>query len=511
MGKWAAIARVGLWLLPPLNVARQIGQYGVNVPVVDEWVIPKLLPKAVAGTATLGDFVAQFNEHRIAVPRLLIALLVPWVQGDIRAELWLAWVLAGLFSWGLYVHLGWGWRYVLAHGLVFFPSQWEIYTVGLYFKYWLPPNALVWAAAWARPWWGGILATLASFSVGSGLLVWPALLPVYASRPRFRGWAWLLAFAVCVGAYAWGYERPDRRVGVGTLLTHWPRLLHYTLAFWGGPFAAGQVAIATAVGLGLLVLAIQTGRSGCRVGWALILYGGLCGVLVAVGRFFDGPAQALTSRYGPLALSLAIGLVCAVPPLPRWQRWGLAIALVAATIPAQVNAEQTLAYLQQERLLGKACLLWHYQIPQPACTAKLNPNKVEVVIGRAPLLDALGYLQPGLRSHRKLTPEPPGDYGYIEGETGDRLWGWAVLPFKQRYADAVVVGCATGEEVTAVRIADRRQPRGDLVQALGPAYLWSGWEADLPPTVCAGSYQAFAFDTETGRVYPLQKFPPVLR
>jgi len=510
MGRWAAIAQVGLWLLPPLNVARQVARYGVNVPVVDEWVIPKLLPKVAAGTATLMDFVAQFNEHRIAVPRLAIAVLAPWVQGDIRAELWLSWALAGLLSWGLYVHLGWGWRYVLAHGLVFFPSQWEIYAVGLYFKYWLPPNALVWAAAWARPWWGGILATLASFSVGSGLLVWPALLPVYGSRPRFRRWGWLLAFAVCGGAYAWGYERPDRRVGAGTVLTHLPQLLHYGLAFWGGPFAAGQVAIATAVGLGLWVLVLQSGRSGRGVGWALIAYGGLCGVLVAVGRFFDGPEQALTSRYGPLSLSLAIGLVCVAPSPPRWLRWGLAIALVAATIPAQVNAEGTLAYLQQERLLGKACLLWHYQIPQRECTAKLNPNKVEVVIGRAPLLDALGYLQPGLRSHRRLTPEPAGDYGYMEGQMGDRLWGWAALPFKGRYADAVVVGCATPAGVTAVQVAHRRQPRGDLVQALGSAYLWSGWEADLPSTACPGTYQAFAFDTDTARVYPLQKLTPVL-
>ncbi|MFQ3679129.1 MAG: hypothetical protein SNJ60_01275, partial [Pseudanabaenaceae cyanobacterium] len=219
--------------------------------------------------------------------------------------------------------------------------------------------------------------------------------------------------------------------------------------------------------------------------------------------FFDGPEQALTSRYGPFALSLAMGLVCVAPA--RWGRWA-GIALVAAALPAQAQAENTLAYLQQDRLLGKACLLWHYQIPQPACTAKLNPNKVRVVIERAPLLDALGYLQPGLRSHRVLTPEAPGDYGYIEGETGDRLWGWAALPFKGRYADAVVVGCATSAGVTAVRIADRRQPRGDL----GPAYLWSGWEADLTHAPCAGTYQAFAFDTDTARVYPLAHLAPIL-
>ncbi|NJK60281.1 MAG: hypothetical protein HC918_08655, partial [Oscillatoriales cyanobacterium SM2_1_8] len=44
--RWGTLfAQVLLWLWPPVNVARQIWQYGVNVPVVDEWVIPKCCPR----------------------------------------------------------------------------------------------------------------------------------------------------------------------------------------------------------------------------------------------------------------------------------------------------------------------------------------------------------------------------------------------------------------------------------------------------------------------------------
>ncbi|NJK61179.1 MAG: hypothetical protein HC918_14385 [Oscillatoriales cyanobacterium SM2_1_8] len=47
---------------------------------------------------------------------------------------------------------------------------------------------------------------------------------------------------------------------------------------------------------------------------------------------------------------------------------------------------------------------------------------------------------------------------------------------------------------------------------MGPGYLWSGWEADLGGIDCAGHYQAFAFDTDTARVYPLRPLTsPVLR
>jgi hypothetical protein len=58
---------------PALVLIWTILAYGVNVPVADEWspTIAGLHVKAHDGELALSDFLAQHNEHRMIVPRVI--------------------------------------------------------------------------------------------------------------------------------------------------------------------------------------------------------------------------------------------------------------------------------------------------------------------------------------------------------------------------------------------------------------------------------------------------------
>src|ERR1044071_6817393 len=84
-----------LILAPPLLIGILILRNGVDVPVLDEWDgTAPLFEKMADGSLRLGDFYAQHNEHRIFFPKLIFFALGRLTHWDIRAELWVIWVVA---------------------------------------------------------------------------------------------------------------------------------------------------------------------------------------------------------------------------------------------------------------------------------------------------------------------------------------------------------------------------------------------------------------------------------
>ena len=84
-----------LILAPSLLIGILIFKNGVDTPVLDEWDgTAPLFEKMQDGTLGVADFFAQHNEHRIFFPRLIFFALGRLTQWDIRAELWIIWLLA---------------------------------------------------------------------------------------------------------------------------------------------------------------------------------------------------------------------------------------------------------------------------------------------------------------------------------------------------------------------------------------------------------------------------------
>ena len=98
--------------LPALWLGWLIYSYGVDMPWGDEWDRTRLLlEKMQAGTLRLADFFAFHNEHRIFFPSLLTFALAKLTHWNVRAELFVIWILACVCSLNLWrVACVTGWR-----------------------------------------------------------------------------------------------------------------------------------------------------------------------------------------------------------------------------------------------------------------------------------------------------------------------------------------------------------------------------------------------------------------
>src|SRR6185312_1721096 len=83
-----------LILAPPLLIGILIFRNGVDLPILDEWDgTAPLFEKMADGSLGFGDFYSQHNEHRIFFPRLIFFALGRLTHWDVRAELWVIWLL----------------------------------------------------------------------------------------------------------------------------------------------------------------------------------------------------------------------------------------------------------------------------------------------------------------------------------------------------------------------------------------------------------------------------------
>src|SRR5580658_10373131 len=93
--KWRAWVWPALAFLPALIPFVAIARYGVNIPFGDEWdMAGPLFIKLAHGTLTFADIVAQHNEHRIAMTRLIVLAVGKLTHYNVKAEMFVTWGVA---------------------------------------------------------------------------------------------------------------------------------------------------------------------------------------------------------------------------------------------------------------------------------------------------------------------------------------------------------------------------------------------------------------------------------
>lgn len=342
-------------------LAPVIGQFlvvfflGVNTPVGDEFFHVPFLRELREGGDWLAGVWRQHNEHRIVPVKLTIALLEPFAGWNLKVEMYVSAVLAGLTVLGM-------WRlYRRAGGtdLLFFApvawlfcnlSQYENMLYGLLMCHYFTTAGAVWALVFLarRSGAGLLLAVLcglvASLSVLNGLLIWPLgllLLLAWGERPSRTG-AWLLAGAAASALYFLGFTKPAGLAAMHPGLKDVPNIAGYAFVALGSPLAAGSVDWGAVAGLALLAAIagfvlrwFRQGRERLRddaLLAALMSFGLWTCAIIAAGRALSGipPLESRYVAYTSLAFAGAYLLVARAAERSRAS--GRAFAWLAAAL-----------------------------------------------------------------------------------------------------------------------------------------------------------------------------------
>jgi hypothetical protein len=320
-------------------------------PFWDEWAVIEAISRG-NGPTSWGWLWSQQNEHRLAIPRLMVWLDLYGFGGK-NISLFVEILAVQCFHWlaicfvverfsELPVFMKRSMQGLFAFCL-FHPNQIENFTWAFQICFVLPftlgTAALIlvsFLSRWKRPGiamiFAGFLPIVAGLNLAGGLVTGPAVLVI----------AWLkrvsaslivtfaaIYFASCL-AYLWGYHRSATDLSPLSELSRDKDLFVYVLTYFGAswtrllPHKERTIAFISIVGfLALFFRAVRKRAKVSDLEWFLI---GECGLtlatalLTAFGRIQFGVGQAFASRYQTPAMMYwaALGSLAL---LWFWRNW----------------------------------------------------------------------------------------------------------------------------------------------------------------------------------------------
>ena len=339
-----------------------------GLPFSDTWIE---LNAAIDGTRLLSPswIFAQHNEHRIVLPKLILAADILWFHGRCVLPLLsifaiqflslacLSWSLRALGKWRRELWMtGTG----LAAFCFFCPAQWENFVWEFQTCFVLPGfcavvsiAALLWYSERKGPrsWWliaASMTAALAGqYSLSNGVLLWPLLLlaVILLGLGARIALAYLTAAVVSTCGFFYRYTAPSQTIEELGTLQGMRKAAGFCLACLGGAWTT-KPAAAECTGLLALVLVMAVcihlwRKDGRPRGLTLflmllILFCLGTSLLTAAGRFNLGIGQAFVSRYQtPVLLfwcSLGLLILAAVQSLDRRRAGLLLFQLVVVLV-----------------------------------------------------------------------------------------------------------------------------------------------------------------------------------
>jgi hypothetical protein len=367
------IAVYTIIFLPPIFVFYYVSKFGITIPFWDQWELVPLLEKMHNNTLTLADLWAQHNEHRILFPEILMLLLARWSNWNISLELYTNIVLAFfIFLFLLFIlqdtlRIVPAWLKIFISLMVFSTAQYENWAWGWQIQMFMSVLGSV-AAIWAVNKWqgkaGGLIiaisaAVLSSYSFGTGLLTWPAVLVVMLMQKKWKLHHIAILFLVCVVTvllYFHSYTRCRSERFIFFFLRHPFLYIRYILTYLGMSlrFSDSSSFITALIILALILWAIfsiwksdKQKLSGLAPWLALALYVCMAACVTGTGRLLSGWQAAAHSRYITLSsllpISTAVLLRCSAkfcPQITQKKLLGNAFfttALVSAFLISYIN------------------------------------------------------------------------------------------------------------------------------------------------------------------------------
>ncbi|WP_413165863.1 hypothetical protein ACL6C3_04955 [Capilliphycus salinus ALCB114379] len=477
------------YLLPPAIVIGFITQFGVNIPVYDQWVLPKLFEKVAINELNFSDLFELHNNHRILFPRLIfigLAFLSGW---NIKLEMFFSLGLAVLSFIALYLiasltsspkyrnlfHLA----NLLTCGLIFSLNQewlWGFQLPIFLINFCLILACLILSLKTLKSKTklilAGICCFVASFSSAQGLITWLAVIPLILSQeePKLTKkkqlFLWLTGFILSAGIYAVGYQQEPRIINLS-----WAESLrtaiHFLLNLLAAPLV--QIPILSTI-IGAIILSLFLGISAYSLKsysfnspktfnqfapWLSVgLFSLLTSLLMTWGRVEWGGNYPLTAtRYTTHTLLLIISLIQLGRVFienhkifGKFNRTnliliygflaGILLSLTAVSSHAAINqAKLELPY----KTSSQTCLnLFNYL--EESEFFKTSPNRCLLPMSKSTWwirdgVESLDKIQ--MRGFAKNIPfisEPAEVYGYIDNPDSPKT------PLKLKINDTIAIG-----------------------------------------------------------------------
>jgi hypothetical protein len=555
-----------LVLLPAFLMGMLVFKYGVNFPFSDQWQLASMFEKIYAGNLSFNDLFAQFHESRKFFPRLIFIGLAYLTNWDVRAEMWVIFLLTCLVSVNIY------WLscltikaslknrlliFAVANLLIFSPAQYENWLWGIQVVVYLPIACITAGLVLANSQLneksklliGLFLCIISTFSYANGMLSWllvfPALIvgncynwrEVFEQKLLIFGGA--IAFLTSIVIYFYDYQKPADHPSFTEALFRPLDTAHYFLSFLGAPLGINNLTLSTSVGL--IVLSLWLGLTVYflpliirdfnlfkrLVGWqAIAAYALISGLVTSLGRVGFGISQSLAPRYTAFSIYLIVAVIYLLTIFvtemkPKKVAKIISYFLVGIVIVLQLNiVNEAIQRMSDRRIIllqSKACLLTVNVIPDNNCL--VTKQKLDNFQPTATILNELGFLKPGLLTTNKIGEiakiNNETNYGYfdtyelVEANTY-LVRGWAILPERKEPADGVILTYENSQgEGIIFKLINQRFPRQEIAEHLqNAAYLNSGWQTEISAKeLPSGTIKlnAWSFDANTGKAYKLNQ------
>lgn len=321
--------------LPPILGLLYIKLFGVNLVFQDQWILVPLIEKQHIGTLTLEDLFAQYNEHRIFFPRIIMLILAYITNYNTIAEMYFSWILA-IFTfililkmfkkdfenspsvWIMFVPIAWILFSFRQFENILWGMQIQIYLSILGFVamiYMLEKSEKI-NYKFLMAILCGVIST---FSFFNGLIVWPVgFVFIFLSRKKNKKylaitWASISLLVGTLYFYNW------------VLISTHPSLLFFTqnliisltylMVNIGAPLSLEQdhaLFIGIILVLYMLVIILIMNKNNFiteNAKWlSFIFFSFMSSIALTIGRSGFGVEQALASRYITITSLGIIGL-----------------------------------------------------------------------------------------------------------------------------------------------------------------------------------------------------------
>jgi hypothetical protein len=332
-----------IYLVPLVFLLWFVGSFSVDIPRGDSWSLLSLFEKIYSGKASLQDFFAQHNEHRMFFPKIIFAVSAFASKWNIKYQLYLSIfltiviflviykisysqdsqqnktafhfvnILSCILLFSVVQHENWLWGFQIAWFLVNTCILLAILVVN--FKSHLYPKTRLLISA--------MLCFVASFSSAHGLLSWLTLIPSIYSMPgkaRYRKnrlITWILFFLISFTIYMIDYSKPSHHPNTFFFINHPIVAGNYFLTVLGFPVAGKILApmFGFILVISFLILSIycfknyQSNFTHNAAPWLSIgLYSLMFASVTTIGRAGFGVEQATASRYTTNSILLTVAV-----------------------------------------------------------------------------------------------------------------------------------------------------------------------------------------------------------